>query len=427
MYLSKPPASSSSGAGSGAPKRVFDAQRPSLLTRLLSNKKRAMMSLGIVIKLSLVLSVVYRRHELELVRFLAAAPPAFCEARSGERPRVCAHSGDWDSPAPDSAPALRDALAAGTGCVLVHAAATADGQLVAIRNTVEALRLLTAPPAGSLLAARVAETSRSAHAWRKVATVGDVSLDELRGSLRWRRTRSRRGRRRARLRGEGQEEEDDKRVLTLAEALSLLLRKDAPSTTTTIIVDLERPTGAARARVPLADLARRAVEAARDAGCAPDQCLFWAMDDLVVEAAAAAVVAEGGAAAGAEAGAGAAEAEKGKGQESRKTKYAVGYFVAERRDPRHPRLKGVASAAAVHYSMLGPAGAASGGGRAVVRALRDAKQDAYAYVVNRAAPLRAAAVAGVRAVVTDRPTQVAGVFQAWERHCALAEGAAAGA
>lgn len=423
--------------------RVFEREKPPLLARLARDKKRSAFLLGVVIKLTLVLSVVYRKHELRLTQWIASPPPSFCAALAANDakppPLVCAHSRDHDHPSPDSPDALREALAAGTGCVLLHVASTADGELAVIRNTPAALALLTRPPKGSALAQRAAALG-SARRWWRQATVGDLTLEELR-TLRWRRPR----RKRRALSGGGgngsDDDDSDGSVLTLEQALRLLLpsSSSAAKTTnmTTFIIDLERPTGAARASVPLADFAARTVAVAKQAGCSGGgggggsgavECLFWAMqDDLVIEAG--------------EAVGRLRKKKKGKrrgggGQEDAPAAYepvssssasssalpGLGYFVAQRRDPRHPRLEGVASAAAVHVEMLG----AGGGGSGVAAALHAQEQRVFAYLVNRATPLRAAVVAGADAVVTDRATQVAGVLGAWRRQCELRAAVAGG-
>jgi glycerophosphoryl diester phosphodiesterase len=442
--------------------RVFDRERPPLLARLARDKKRSAFLLGVVIKLTLVLSVVYRKHELQLTKWIASPPPSFCAALAASdgkppppQPLVCAHSRDHDHPSPDSPDALREALAAGTGCVLLHVASTADGELAVIRNTPSALGLLTRPAKGSALAQRAAALG-SARRWWRQATVGDLTLEELR-TLRWRRPR----RKRRALSGGGNDDDDDdddsSSVLTLEQALRLLLAPPSPSlaakatNTTTLIIDLERPTGAARASVPLADFAARAVATATRAGCGGGggggdakeagaaQCLFWAMqDDLVVEAGEAVgrlrkTSKKRGKRRGGD------EASGGGGQEGEPAAYEpvsssssssssssalseLGYFVAQRRDPRHPRLEGVASAAAVHVEML----SAGGGGSGVAASLHAQKQRVFAYLVNRAAPLRQAVVAGADAVVTDRASQVAGVLGAWRRNCEANAAAVAG-
>jgi len=465
LYLSKAP--------SMRPQRIFGAPRPSLRALVFRDKRRAAVGLGIVIKTALVLAVVYRHYEFHLTALVASPPQSFCErwghsaaaaaaaaagaaavpAPAPAPPLVCAHGRDREHPSPDSPDALREALAAGTGCVLLHVASTSDGALVALRNTPEALRsLLSAPARGSALAARL--RARRAAAGPAGVGVGDVSLAELR-ELRWRRPTRRRRRARGgpEAGGKGRGGDDDSTVLTLEEALRLLLpppqgkegeaaaaagagsrAPPAPPARplATLILDLERPLGAARRELPLPEMARKAVAAAAAAGCGGGaRCLVWAMqDDLVVAA---------------------AEAAGRLKKRGRAPSLRLGYFVAERRDRRHPRLKGVASAAAVHVEMLASGrGPGKEDGAAVVRALHGAEaggakwrlggggggggaggggggQQVFAYLINRPVALRQAVVAGADALITDRGTEVMRVLEAWQGQCEARRAAAAGA
>jgi glycerophosphoryl diester phosphodiesterase len=431
------------------------------------NRKRRTFLLAALVKLSIVLVVLFRKHELQLAAWVASPPPSYCAALAASTPTtpsplVCAHAGTGD-PSPDSPDALRQALAAGTGCVLLHVSSTADGELAVIRNTPQALGLLTRPRAGSPLALRAASLPGvgGARGWWRRATVGDLKLAELR-TLRWRRPT----RRRAGWGGDGEGEGGAAAaVLTLQEALRLLVPPDARAAKQPpllLIVDVERPTGAALSSVPLGDFVKRAVAAAKEGGCGGGggggggerssgvRCLFWAMrDDVVAEAGVAlgrlratkktAAERRGGQAESAAAPAyeptpAAASSGGGGGGGGGGDLPGLGYFVAERRDPRHPRFEGgAASAAAVHASMLlqqvgggsgtgvgGGGGGGGGGGAAVTRSLHAAGQRLFAYVINRAGPLRAAVVAGADAVVTDRPTDVARVLAAWRRQCEAA-------